>query len=129
MRRSTASASSRIAGGGPPPMRLDPRRPSSPPAATQPHTVERPTTKRSATVSGLSPASTAASTRLRRSVEYAPAIHTSAHLYGDGGPNFLAVCSRFPPPGCRQCAGTGLGRHAAPAGGAAGTAHADGLRP
>src|SRR4029450_10281047 len=26
-------------------------------------------------------------------VEYAPAIHTSAHLYGDGGPNFLAVCS------------------------------------
>src|SRR3954463_1383979 len=93
MRRSTASASSRIAGGGPPPMRLDPRRPSSPPAATQPHTVERPTTKRSATISGLSPASTAASTRLRRSVEYAPAIHTSAHLYGDGGPNFLAVCS------------------------------------
>src|SRR3954466_11343452 len=93
MRRSTASVSSRITGGGPPPMRLAARPPSSRAPATPRDTAGRPTTKRSATISGLSPASTAASTRLRRSVEYAPAIHTSAHLYGDGGPNFLAVCS------------------------------------
>src|SRR5215218_11252181 len=93
MRRSAASASPRIAGGGPPPIGLAARRPSSDAAATQRYAVERPTAKRRAAASGLSPASNAASTRLRRSVEYAPAIHTSAQTYGPSRPNLSAVRS------------------------------------
>ena len=81
----------------PPPIRLASRRPSSRAAAAQRYTVERPTANRRAAVSGLSPASTAANTRLRRSVEYAPAMGTSAHSCGQRCPNLPAVCSRaFP---------------------------------
>src|SRR3712207_7976601 len=63
----TLFRSPRIAGGGPPPIGLAARRPSSRAAATQRYAVERPTAKRRAAASGLSPSSTAARTRLRRS--------------------------------------------------------------
>src|SRR3712207_2528758 len=109
MRRSAASASPRIAGAGPPPIGLASRRPSSRAAATQRYAVERPTAKRRAAVSGLSPASTAASTRLRRSVEYAPAITTSARPYGRRCPDLPAVRSRAN----RGLAGTGVAAVAA----------------
>src|SRR3982751_1075069 len=48
---------------------------SSRAAATQRYAVARPTMNRSATSSGASPASTAISTRSRRSAEYAPAMN------------------------------------------------------
>jgi hypothetical protein len=94
IRRRAASAAPVMTGFAPPPIGLASRRPSCLTAAAHRYAVERPTAKRRAAASGLSPASTAAKTRLRRSVDYAPAIiNTSAQQYGRRRPNLPAVRS------------------------------------
>src|SRR5689334_8432636 len=81
-----ASTSPLIRGFGPPPIRFAARRPSVRAAVAQRYAVERPTAYRRAAAPGVAPASTAARTRPRRSVEYALAIVTSVPDVGTDVP-------------------------------------------
>src|SRR3954453_7629880 len=92
------STSPLIRGFGPPPIRLGARRPSGRAAVAQRYAVGRSTAYRRAAASGVAPASTAARTRPRRSVEYAPAMVTSVPNVGTEVPTFM----RFALGGLRQ---------------------------